>query len=93
VDHLLELHLGNRSEGSGVGTSGKESRGDLVHSLISALGRKNGGDEEFERSGEVKRAVGVGIGAFEDVKDSGGPASEGRGGVHGVGGAEVAGRD
>jgi hypothetical protein len=93
VNHLLEFSLRNGGESSGVGTAGKESRGDLIHSFIGALSRKNGGDEEFERSGEVKCTVGIGICAFEDVEDSGGPASEGRGGVHGVGGAEVAGRD
>jgi hypothetical protein len=85
--------LGHRSECGGVGAASKKSRGDLIHPLIGALGRKNGGDEEFERSGEVKRAVSVGIGALENVEDSGGPAAKDRRWVHGVGGVEVAGRD
>ena len=67
--------------------------GDQVHPAVGTLGRKNGGDEEFERSGEVKCTVGIGICAFEDVEDSGGPALEDRGWVHGAGGVEAAGRD
>ena len=93
VNHLFEFSLRNGGESSGVGTAGKESRGDLIHSFIGALSRKNGGDEEFERSGEVKCTVGIGICAFEDVEDSGGPAFEDRGWVHGAGGVEAAGRD
>ena len=41
----------------------------------------------------MKRTVGVGIGAFENVEDSSGPAKEDRGWAHGVGGVEAAGRD
>jgi len=93
VDHFLQFSLRNGGESGGIRTAGKESRGNLVHPLIGALGRKNGSDKKFERSGEVKRAVGVRIGAFENVEDSGGPASEDRGWVHGVGGVEAAGRD
>jgi hypothetical protein len=75
VNHLLEFSLSNGGESSGVGAAGKESRGDLIHSFIGALSRKNGGNEEFERSGEVKCAVGVGIGAFENAQDSCGPVA------------------
>ena len=93
VNHLLEFSLRNGGESSGVGTAGKESRGDLIHSFIGALSRKNGGDEEFERSGEVKCTVGIGIYAFENAQDSCGPVAEDRRWVHGVGGVEAAGRD
>jgi len=93
VDHLLQFRLRNGGESGCVRTAGKESRGDLIHSFIGALGRKNGCDQKFERSGEVKCAVGVGIGAFENAQDSCGPAEEDRRWVHGVGGVEAAGRD
>ena len=93
VDHPLQLRLGDAGEGGGVRAAGKEGGGDLVHPLIGALGGKDGGDEELEGRGEMKRAVGVGIGTLEGAEDLVGPAPEGGGGFHGAGGAEAAGRD
>jgi hypothetical protein len=70
--------LGHGSECGSVGAASKKSRGDLIHPLIGALGRKNRGDEKFERTREVQLTVGFGIGAFENVEDSSGPAKEDR---------------
>ena len=92
VDDLLQLFLGNRRQGSGIGTAGKEGRGDLIHPLISALGRENGGHEKLKRGGEMQRAVGIGIGPLQDGEDLSGPATQSRGRGH-CAGAEAAGRD
>ena len=92
VDDLLQLFLGNRGQGGGIWTAGKEGRGDLIHPLISALGRENGGDEKLKWGGEMQRAVGVGIDPLQDGEDLSGPAAQSRGRGHGAG-AEAAGRD
>ena len=78
MNHLLQFSLGNGGKCGGVGAASKKSRGDLIYPLIGALGRENRGDEKFERTREVQRTVGVGIGAFENVEDSSGPAKEDR---------------
>jgi len=41
--------------------------GDLIHLLVGALGGEDCGDQEFQRIGEDKFAVGVGVGCFEQL--------------------------
>jgi len=49
--------------------------GNDVHSFIGALSGEDGGDEEFQRIGEVERALGVGIGFLQGCQNFAGAGS------------------
>ena len=73
----LEFLLGDGGVVLSIAAADKEAAGDLVDTHVGALGRKDGGHQQFERVGEIQFAVGVRIGPGEDFEQFSGTFGKG----------------
>ncbi len=72
ADDGFDVSLGSTGQGGRVGVGGKERRGDHIYALVSALRRKDGGNQQLVGGSVVQFAVRVGVGGRERFNEQGG---------------------
>ncbi len=77
VDHLFQLVRRSGSQSDGIGIAPEQLRCDLVHSLVGALGREDGGHRQLKGISMVQRRHRLGVFPLEKLENECGPLLSG----------------